>query len=128
MGFRSTTAANAQARLSTPSRLAAYSPRKESAKDRRRAAADQRAREKPLRDTIREAEATMAAAQARIAEIEARLAGTEIYEPAHRETLAALLDEQARLRRGLARAEESGLAAVGAMEASLGSEQGQSGV
>src|SRR5262245_8854353 len=90
--------------------------RKESAKDRRRAAADQRAREKPLRDTIRQAEAAMAAAQARISEIEAQLAGSAIYDAANRERLAALLEEQKRLRGDLVRSEETWLAAVDAFE------------
>ena len=99
-------------------------PRGASSKDRRRAAAEKRARDKPLRDTIRQAETTMAAAQARIAEIEAQFAGPAIYEPANRERLAALLDEQKRLRHDLGRSEESWLAAVEA----LGSEEGQGGV
>ena len=109
---------SAQADAAESAGEAEAAPRAASAKDRRRAAAEQRAREKPLRDTIRRSEAAMAAAQARLAEIEARLAGSEIYEPANRDALAALLEEQGRLRRELARSEESWLAAVGAIEGS----------
>jgi ATP-binding cassette subfamily F protein 3 len=88
-----------------------------SARDRRRAAADQRAREKPLRDTIRDAEAKMAAAQARLAEIATRLASGELYRGDDRSELARLLEEQAALKREVARSEESWLNAMTAIEA-----------
>jgi ATP-binding cassette subfamily F protein 3 len=87
-----------------------------SAKDRRRAAAARREREKPLRDTIRRAEAAMAASQERLREIEARLAEAQLYQHDDAVELTGLLKEQAALRKDLAAAEESWLAATAAIE------------
>jgi hypothetical protein len=59
----------------------------------------------------------MAAAQARLAAIGAQLCEPHMYQSGSETTVADLLKEQARLRRDLATAEESWLAAVSAMEA-----------
>ena len=87
-----------------------------SPKEQRRAAADQRARDKAQREAVTRLEAEIAGLQARLAKLEQELRDPGLYANTERGRIARLQQEQAKVRRELAKAEESWLAAAAALE------------
>ena len=88
-------------------------------KERKRREAVQRQQLAPFKAAVARAEAELARLAAEGAALEARLAAPELYVPAARAELTALLASQAEFRRRHAAAEETWLAASVALEAAL---------
>jgi len=86
-------------------------------RERKRAEAERRRELAPLRAAVTQAERDMATLTPRLEGIETRLADGSLYDAAHKADLAALLAEQAEVRRRLDDAEMRWLDASGQLEA-----------
>jgi ATP-binding cassette subfamily F protein 3 len=86
-------------------------------KERKRREAAERQSLKPLYRRIEKAEAALGQSNARKKELEARLAEPELYEPANKPALRAVLEEQTDNNWALAKAESEWLEATEALEA-----------
>ncbi len=76
----------------------------------------QRERERPLKQALRQAETRVDSLHSRLSEIERLLADEQLYRDSGKDPLQRLLGEQATLRNELVHAEETWLAAAGALE------------
>ncbi len=87
------------------------------ARAQKKLGADQKAREKPLRQALKTTEANLQKLQSRLQEIETTMQSPTMFDAGKRIELALLLQDQAKVKDELGRAEEAWLEAAAALEA-----------